>query len=58
MVVTRAVLLRLDLEADQDAKKKVAPRIPSAAQHLASDPIMAVFPLPAGPVTHFIFTGC
>ena len=58
IVVTKADFLRLPTEADQDAKKKVAPKTPSAEHRSATDPITAVFPEPAGPVTHFIFLGC
>jgi hypothetical protein len=55
MVVTKAVFRRRPIDADQEAKKKVAPKTPFAAHRPASDPIMAVFPQPAGPVTHLIF---
>jgi hypothetical protein len=45
------------MDADQDAKKKDAGSNPWALHRSASDPIIAVFPVPAGPVTHLIFLG-
>jgi hypothetical protein len=58
MVVMKKVSWRRPMDADHDAKKKVAPKTLFAAHRSASDPIIAVFSQPAGPVIHLMFLGC
>ena len=56
MVVTKAVLVLHPLDP-VDEKKKEATGIPFSLHRAVIDPMTAVLPVPAGPVTHLIFLG-
>src|SRR5688572_5632548 len=52
-----ALLVHLILDPENDEKKKLPASSPFSWHVFAMDPAIAVFPVPAGPVTHSIFLG-
>ncbi len=56
MVVTKAVFVRRPIDPN-DEKKNETTGVPFSLHRSVIDPIMAVLPEPAGPVTHFMSMG-